>query len=233
MKGPQGRPHAALVRAARALGQGLARVLFRLTVTGHEHIPPRGPVLLASNHTGFLDGPLVFALCARPPRVLTKSELFVGPLGRALTWLDQIPVRRGTPDRAALRAALDSLAAGRAVGVFPEGTRGAGTFQEVNDGLAYLAVRSGAPVVPVAILGTAAAMPRGSRLPTWRSTVRVAFGPPHELTVAGDPFARRTVADAGVQLRRVLSAHLGSVARDHPELVPMNGVPRAPEQEHA
>jgi 1-acyl-sn-glycerol-3-phosphate acyltransferase len=229
----RGRPHASIVGAARALGQVLARVLFRLTVTGGEHVPPHGPVLLASNHTGFLDGPLVFILSPRAPRVLAKSELFVGPLARALTWLDQIPVRRGTADRASLRAALDSLAAGRAVGVFPEGTRGAGRFEEVNDGLAYLAVRSGAPVVPVAILGTAAALPRGRKVPQWRAPVRVAFGAPHELTVVGEPHARRTVADAGEQLRTVLHAHLSAVARDHPELDPTNGVPRAPEQEHA
>jgi 1-acyl-sn-glycerol-3-phosphate acyltransferase len=229
----RGRPHKTIVRGARALGQVLARVVFRLSVTGAEDVPRHGPVLLASNHTGFLDGPLVFLLSPRAPRVLAKSELFVVPLARALTWLDQIPVRRGTADRVALRAALHSLAAGRAVGVFPEGTRGAGTFEEVNDGLAYLAVRSGAPIVPVAILGTAAALPRGRKVPRWRAPVRVAFGAPHELNVDGDPYARRTVADAGEQLRAVLHAHLSAVARDHPELDPTNGVPRAPEQEHA
>lgn len=229
----RGRPHASVVGAARALGHLLARVLFRLTVTGGEHVPTHGPVLLASNHPGFLDGPLIFSLSPRAPRLLAKAELFFGPLTRALTWLDQIPVRRGTADRLALRAALESLAEGRAVGVFPEGTRGAGTFEDLNDGLAYLAVRSGAPVVPIAILGTATALPRGSKLPRWGAPVRVVFGPAYQVRVSGDPYSRRTVADAGEQLRKALHAHVSAVARAHPELVPTNGVPRAPEQEHA
>jgi 1-acyl-sn-glycerol-3-phosphate acyltransferase len=110
-------------------------------VIGGEHVPTAGPVLLAGNHTGFLDGPLVYAFSPRSATFLAKSELFVGPLARPLTWLGQIPVHRGHPDRAALRAGLAVLASGGALGVFPEGTRGSGTLEEVSDGLAYLALR--------------------------------------------------------------------------------------------
>jgi 1-acyl-sn-glycerol-3-phosphate acyltransferase len=115
-----------LVAASRPFGIGLFRSLFRVTVIGGEHVPRRGAVLLAGNHTGFLDGPLVYALSPRSATFLAKSELFVGPLGRALGWLGQIPVHRGHPDRAALRAGLAVLASGGALGVFPEGTRGSG-----------------------------------------------------------------------------------------------------------
>lgn len=197
-----------LVAASRPFGVALFRGVFRLTVLGGEHVPRKGALLLAVNHTGFLDGPLVYALSPRSATFLTKAELFVGPLARALGWLGQIPVHRGTPDRAALRAGLAVLQGGGALGVFPEGTRGAGTMEEVSDGLAYLALRSGAPVVPIAVLGTAQAMPKGSRLPRWRAPVTVVFGEPITLQVEGDPRARRTVRAAAEQLRLVLVAHL-------------------------
>jgi 1-acyl-sn-glycerol-3-phosphate acyltransferase len=197
-----------LVSASRPFGALLFHVLFRLEVRGGEHVPRTGSVLLAGNHTGFLDGPLVYALSPRSATFLAKSELFVGPLSRGLGWLGQIPVQRGHPDRAALRAGLAVLAGGGALAVFPEGTRGAGTLEEVSDGLAYLALRSGAPVVPIAVLGTAEAMPKGQRLPRLRAPVTVAFGPAVQLAVEGDPRARRTVRVAAEQLRLALLAHL-------------------------
>ena len=197
-----------LVTATRPFGRALFRTAFRLRVHGTEHVPREGAVLLAGNHTGFLDGPLVYALAPRPASFLAKSELFVGPLARALGWLGQIPVHRGRPDRTALRTGLDVLAAGGALGVFPEGTRGAGTLEEVSDGLAYLALRSGAPVVPIAVLGPAEALPKGRRLPTWRAPVHVVFGPPVRVVVDGDLRARRTVRSAAEQLRLALVAHL-------------------------
>ncbi len=197
-----------LVAASRPFGLALFHAAFRLTVVGTGRVPRTGAVLLAGNHTGFLDGPLVYAVNPRSATFLAKAELFVGPLGRPLGWLGQIPVHRGTPDRAALRAGLAVLRGGGALGVFPEGTRGAGRLDEVSDGLAYLALRSGAPVVPIAVLGTAQAMPKGRRLPRWRAPVTVVFGEPIVLRVAGDPRARRTVSAAAEQLRLALVAHL-------------------------
>lgn len=211
-----------LVAASRPFGVVLFRCVFRVTVTGSEHVPRTGAVLLAGNHTGFLDGPLVYALSPRSATFLAKSELFVGPLARALGWLGQVPVHRGHPDRAALRAGLAVLRSGGAFGVFPEGTRGTGELEEVSDGLAYLAVRSGAPVVPIAVLGTAQAMPRGSHRPRWRTPVTIAFGAPYRLRVEGDPRARRTVRVAAEELRLVMVAHLQAAraaqsgAPDHP-----------------
>ncbi len=221
-----------LVTASRPFGVTLFRTLFRVEVQGGEHVPRTGPVLLAGNHTGFLDGPLVYALSPRSATFLAKSELFVGPLARALGWLGQIPVHRGHPDRAALRAGLAVLQAGGALGVFPEGTRGSGTLEQVSDGLGYLALRSGAPIVPVAVLGTAAAMPKGSRLPRWRAPVRLVFGPPFALAVEGDPRTRRTVGAAAEQIRLVMVAHLRDAdARATPDQNPdtMTGLPETDE----
>ena len=204
----RGRRRAWLVAGTRVTGSGLARVVLSLRVTGREHVPRRGPVILAGNHAGFLDGPLVYLLSPRPTVLLAKAELFVGPLARALGWLGQVPVHRGRPDRAALKAGLGELERGGALGVFPEGTRGSGQLDEVAHGLAYLALRSGAPVVPVAVLGTAAAWPRGARAPRWRAPVTLAFGAPVTITTPGDPRARRTVSLVAEELRLALVDHL-------------------------
>ena len=201
-----------LVYVTRCWTRLLVRLVFRLTVIGAEHVPSSGPVLLAGNHSGLLDGPLVYAISPRPTSFLTKAELFVGPLARALGWLGQISVHRGQPDRTALKAGLAVLGAGGVLGVFPEGTRGSGALETTTDGLAYLALRSGAQVVPVAVLGTAAALPRGSRRPRWGAPITVAFGRPVTLTMTGDPRARRTVREAAEQLRLALVAHLDAVA---------------------
>jgi 1-acyl-sn-glycerol-3-phosphate acyltransferase len=203
-----------VVRGVRLTGTALSRTLFRLQVRGGHHVPAKGPVLLAGNHSGILDGPLVFFLAPRPAVLLTKSEVFVGIWPRPLGWLGLIPVHRGVADRAALRRGLTELAAGGVVGIFPEGTRGDGTMDQIADGLAYLALRSGAAVVPVAVTGTTAALPKGRVLPRFRAPVTVVFGSPIHLAVDGDPRARRTVRAAAEQLRVALVEHLRTATRE-------------------
>jgi len=199
----------ALVRRTVA---GLLRVVFKIRVIGAEHLPRHGPVLLAGNHTGFLDGPIVFMMLPRPSAFLVKSELYSGPWAKVLAFARQIPVHRGSPDRTALRRALDVLANGGVLGVFPEGTRGEGRLESVQHGIGYLALRAGCPVVPVVCLGTAEALPKGQSLPRFRAPVDVIFGPAFELEVTGDPRARSTIADAAEQVRRHLLAHLDAVS---------------------
>jgi 1-acyl-sn-glycerol-3-phosphate acyltransferase len=205
-----------VAHVCRAVGRALAHALFAVRVSGAEHVPAQGPVLLAGGHTGLLDGPLVFLLAPRRTALLAKSDLFVGPWPRFWGWLQVVPVHRGAPDRAALKAGLAVLRDGGALTVFPEGTRGQGSLESVADGLAYLALRSGAPVVPLALTGTAAALPKGTALPRLRTPVHLVFGPPVTLDVAGDPRARSTVRTAAEQLRLALLAHLGTVAGDPP-----------------
>ena len=200
----------------RRVGTGLARTLLSLRVEGAEHVSGHGPVILAGNHSGILDGPLVYFVSPRPCRLLTKAEVFVGPWARPCGWLGLIPVHRGQADRAALQAGLAELAAGGVLGVFPEGTRGTGAMESVADGVAYLALRSGAPVVPIAVTGTLAALPRGKVVPVLRSPVRVVFGAPVAVEPTGDPRARRTVRDASEQLRLAMVAHLQSTSRTTP-----------------
>ena len=203
-----GSPKPAVISGVRLVGRGLARGILRVRVEGAHHVPARGPVLLAGNHSGILDGPLVFFLSPRPTSLLTKSEVFVGHWARACGWLSLVPVHRGQADRTALKAGLAVLEGGGALGVFPEGTRGTGSFDTVADGLAYLALRSGAPVVPIAVHGTGDALPRGRVLPRFRAPVRVVYGPPLHLDPTGDPRARSTVRAAAEQLRLALVDHL-------------------------
>lgn len=210
----RGRSRPAVTSACRGVGGVLARGLFAVRVSGAEHVPASGPVLLAGGHSGLLDGPLVFLLSPRRTALLAKSEIFVGPLPRVWGWLDVLPVHRGVADRAALKAGQAVLASGGALTVFPEGTRGTGRLEQVSDGLAYLALRTGAPVVPLRLTGTAQALPRGSWRPRLRTPVHLVFGPPVQLPTTGDPRARSTVRAAAEQLRLALVDHLSATPEE-------------------
>ncbi|HMO12281.1 MAG TPA: lysophospholipid acyltransferase family protein, partial [Actinotalea sp.] len=118
-----------------------------------ENLPSTGAVVIAANHVSVIDGPLLHGVVPRDTHLLVKREAFRGVVGAILRGAGQIPVDRVT-GRSALEAALAVLRRGGAVGIFPEGGRGDGAVQSVRAGVAWLAVHGGAPVVPVAILGT-------------------------------------------------------------------------------
>src|SRR5688500_72451 len=94
------RPKPWLNIALGYVGRPVVRLILDRRVRGSEHVPAAGPVLLAGNHRGLVDGPVVAAGLRRPVVFLAKAELFVGPLATLLGWLGQIPVHRGRPDRA-------------------------------------------------------------------------------------------------------------------------------------
>jgi len=198
---------------SRRLLAAVIRLVFRLDIRGLEHLPKTGPVLIAGNHTGFLDGPLVQALLPRPCSFLVKSELYDTGFRRILEFSRQIPVHRGAPDRTALRRALEVLAGGGVLGVFPEGTRGVGTLENVQHGIGYIALRADCPIIPVVCTGTAEALPKGARLPRFRTPISIVFGPTFTLDVPGNPRARSTVAAAAEQIRLRLLDHLETVSR--------------------
>lgn len=195
----------------RRLVAGLLRVLFRIRLFGVEHVPSSGAVLLAGNHTGFLDGPIVFMFVPRPAMFLVKSELYSGPWARVLLFARQIPIHRGTPDRTALNKALSVLAEGGVLGMFPEGTRGEGNLESVQHGVGYLALQAGCPVVPVMCRGTAEALPKGRLLPKFGTRIEIHFGPKFDIEVEGNPRARSTVAAAAEQVRVHLLEHIAAV----------------------
>jgi cytidylate kinase len=193
-------PRSRFYAVMRALAVAIMRAMFRLEASGTEHVPLRGPVLLVSNHSSFLDPPLVGGACPRQLTFLAKAELFAVPgLGRLIHALNARPLRREGADTAALRVALRALEQGGALLVFPEGTRGPeGHLREPKPGAALLAVLSGAPVVPVFVRGSGRAWPRGQRFPR-PAKVRVAFGP-----------ARRFPRPAGADKKE----YYDSVSRD-------------------
>jgi 1-acyl-sn-glycerol-3-phosphate acyltransferase len=169
-----------LYAVLKPIAVALMRLFFRLEVVSPGLMPATGPVLIVSNHVSVLDPPFVGAAAPRPLFFMAKEELFRIPLfGRLIRALNARPVRRDGSDTRALKAALAQLEEGRALLVFPEGTRGeeGQPLREGKAGVGMLAVLSGAPVVPVYVSGTGAALPRGRSVPR-PARVRVTFGPP-------------------------------------------------------
>jgi 1-acyl-sn-glycerol-3-phosphate acyltransferase len=163
----------------KPMAVALMRLLFRVEGRGTEHVPVEGPVLIVANHSSVLDPPLVGGMCPRQLTFLAKAELFRIPgFGGLIRRLGARPLRREGADPSALRTARRVLAEGRALLVFPEGTRGEeGRLREAKPGAALLAVQSGATVVPVYVSGSGRAWPRGRRLPR-PAKVMVTFGAP-------------------------------------------------------
>lgn len=198
----------------RRIGVGLMYGLWRPRVLGAWKVPATGPLIFAVNHSHNVDGPMVMGVAPRPVHFLIKKEAFVGPLGSFLTGIGQVPVDRHSADRTAITRALGVLEQGGVLGIFPEGTRGEGDFAALRAGLAYFAVRSGAPVVPVAVLGSSERRGRLIRgLPPLRSRVDVVFGDPFE---AGDGSGRRTrraLDEATGHIQKQLADHLENARR--------------------
>lgn len=164
-------------RWSRWIGRFLARVVWNTTVTGASKVPTTGPVLMAANHTGILDGPLLHGVAPRPSHVLVKEEMFWGPIGWILHAAGQIPVDR-EGGRTALTEALGVLKRGGLVGVFPEGNRGRGDATSARAGIAWLALNGHAPVVPVAVLGTRRTGESVNKIPGLRRRLAIEFGEP-------------------------------------------------------
>jgi 1-acyl-sn-glycerol-3-phosphate acyltransferase len=168
-----------LYQALKLTIAALGRVWFRLSVVGAEWVPREGPLLLASNHLSVLDPAMIGAVIPRELDYMAKTELFHIPgFGALIRRLNAHPVDRTGSDSAALRLALRLLGDGRAVLVFPEGTRGTeGQLRPARAGAGMLAALSGAPVVPVYIQGSGRALPRGAVLPR-PGRVTVTLGAP-------------------------------------------------------
>ncbi|MHA6483868.1 lysophospholipid acyltransferase family protein [Paenibacillus sp. strain BS8-2] len=128
------------------------RLLFRLEAKGLHHIPAEGPVILASNHISNLDPPTIGVLVPRKVNFMAKEELFKVPvLGPLITAFGAFPVKRGGVSKEAIKSAITLLKAGNVLGIFPEGSRK--TPGAAKKGAAMIAVRSGATIIPVAIVG--------------------------------------------------------------------------------
>lgn len=203
---PKELPERMLVRLRRYAVRWLDRN-WKIRMHGEGNVPSQGPVILASNHIGWLDGPVLFLKSRRPAHALVKRELFVGKTGRFLHTAAQIPVNRVGTDVGALRTAAEALLAGHVVIVYPEGKRGAGEFTAIKGGVAWLALVSGAPVVPVAIFGTRPAGAAKDARPEKGGEIDVVFGKP--IAFDKTPWPRTTAEIAATTDK--IAEHL----RDH------------------
>jgi 1-acyl-sn-glycerol-3-phosphate acyltransferase len=174
----------------------LFKLYFSLRRAGSEQVPANGPVIVAGNHASYLDPAVLGSAFPRPIHFLINARVW---RATGMNWfyrgMRSIPVDRdGRPTRDAIQAALHRLGQGRVVGIFPEGGRnGAGGVEEALAGVALLARKSGALVVPAGLAGTADAMPIGKALPE-PVPIRVHFGEPLrvEPPAGRGPAARRS-----------------------------------------
>jgi 1-acyl-sn-glycerol-3-phosphate acyltransferase len=154
----------------------LFALLGGLTVRGLENLPVRGPVILAPNHVGLLDPWIMCAASPNPLRSMAAEYLYRVPLlGAYLYGMGAFPLKQGVPDAEAMGTARRLLAQGATLMVFPEGGCSRdGLPRPWQPGVAVLALRSGAPVVPVVIEGSRRMLPLGRWLPRW-SPLTVTF----------------------------------------------------------
>ena len=195
-----------LYAVLKPIAVALMRLLFRVEGYGQEHVPAEGPVLIVANHSSILDPPLVGGMCPRQLTFLAKAELFRIPgFGGLIRRLGAQPLRREGADPSALRTAQRVLAEGKALLVFPEGTRGdEGDLREPKAGAALLAVQSGATVVPAYVRGSGRAWPRGRRLPRPVKVV-VTFGAPLRFPRATGPDRKAQYEAASRQMMAAIA----------------------------
>ena len=176
-------PTSPLYRFGRMMLRPWADLWFDLKVYGLEHIPPRGGVLVSSNHQSYLD-PIVLGVKVtnRPYSFLAKSELFENPFfGWLIRSLNAFPVRQGEGDVGAVKETIRRLQEGHALIVYPEGTRSpTAEIEPLQAGIGLIIRRAGVPVVPAVIDGSFGAWPRGHKV--FRPhPVRVMYGPAMDL----------------------------------------------------
>jgi 1-acyl-sn-glycerol-3-phosphate acyltransferase len=211
---------------ARSVLAPAARAVFRPVVEGREHVPDAGPVILAANHLSVVDSFVIPLVAPRPVAFLAKAEYFRQPgirgwlVRTGLSAVDALPVPRGEHRAAqqALALALRVLEEGRVFGIHPEGSRARdGRLYRGRTGVAWLALASSAPVVPVGLIGTGQMQPVGARLPRpVRITVR--FGEPMRFAAPTGPVgaARRAITDEIMAAIQRLSGQ--ELADDYNEL---------------
>ncbi|MCT9821585.1 1-acyl-sn-glycerol-3-phosphate acyltransferase [Microbacterium sp. W1N] len=196
----------------------LARMIYRPRIEGRNNMPRRGAVILASNHLSFIDSFVIPMFAPRPVYFLAKSSYFegkgfVGWVSRNFfTAIGATPVRRG-----AGQAALDALdqqrrilQSGRAVALYPEGTRSLdGRLYKGRTGVAFLALETGAKVVPVGLIGTNEAMPVSAKWPRFSPRVTIRYGEPIDLSHHGPASSGRARRQATDEIMAAIHALSG------------------------
>lgn len=187
----------------------LFKAFLRVDVSGHDNVPPAGPLIVVVNHISFLDPPLAGAYFPRDLRMMAKMELFETPIvGRIVSGYGAFPIRRGEGDAGALKYSLRTLREDGALFLAPEGTRSqTNQLQRGKEGVALLAVRTGAPIVPVGIAGQEQWLAKLRRFR--RAHVQISIGEPFLLE---SPVAR----PARLMLTEMTDAIMQRLARELP-----------------
>jgi len=200
----------------------VARMIFalicRLEIKGREKVPMEGPVIIAANHLSWLDPPAIGLALPRPISYIARANLFDNPfLGWLLRHLYVIPVERGSGDLAAVKAAIRTLRAGMAFGIFPEGTRSRnGKLQPFKTGTAAIAIRTGAPVLPVAVIGSDKIWPPGGKIHLG-GRLKIVFGNPIDLSDYAGKLDKAHLEEATRKIESAIAALLP------PEYLPEEG----------
>ena len=216
------KPGLLFYRVVRAILAGFARVFWRLDVRGRENLPSEGSFVLAPVHRSNIDFLLASTLTKRRMRFMGKDSLWkYAWLGKIWTALGAYPVRRGTADREALRQTVDAIKTGEPAVIFPEGTRRSGpVVEELFEGAAYVAAKTGVPIVPVGIGGSEAAMPKGSKL----------LRPVKIVVTVGEPIDVRLTAEGRVPrsaIRETTERLRGEIQRLYDEAQELAGAPKS------
>lgn len=175
----------------------------RIRLRGRYNVPTHGPFLLAANHLAWTDIPLIPLLLPGKVVYMAKEEYFSSRIAWLVRFLGAFPVKRGEGDRQALRAAEEQLKKGNVVAIFPEGTRSkTKTMAKGHSGLGMIALRSGVPVVPVAIWGSEKV------LKEFGSHVTISFGEPIVFKPKGAKMTREDIENATDRTMQAIAAML-------------------------
>jgi 1-acyl-sn-glycerol-3-phosphate acyltransferase len=201
---------------ARAVLAGFCRTFWRAKVIGRENVPTDRAFVLSPSHRSYVDTMICACMTTRRLRFMGKDSLWkYGWSGRLVSSLGAFPVRRWTTDREALRRCEEIIVAGEPVVIYPEGTRKEGPIiQPLRDGAAFVAARTGVPIVPVGIGGSEWAMPKGARF-LHPVKVAVIIGHPIEPPprTAGARVSRRAVAEITESLHTELQRLFDDASR--------------------
>ncbi|WP_193571299.1 lysophospholipid acyltransferase family protein [Diaminobutyricibacter tongyongensis] len=213
----------------------IARLVYRPTVIGRKNVPRKGPVILASNHLSFIDSVAIPLMAPRRVQFLAKSHYFTGTgvkgaLSRTFfTAIGAVGVERGAGQAAqeALEQSKRILDTGAAFALYPEGTRSLdGRLYKGRTGIAWLALTTGAPVVPVGLIGTNELQPVGTKVPRVRP-ITVTFGKPIDLSHYGSPDSGRARRQATDEVMAAIHALTGQeLANKYNEAPPATTVER-------
>ncbi|GCE18063.1 lysophospholipid acyltransferase family protein [Dictyobacter kobayashii] len=180
-----------LYEMIRFLAKAVFFLAARVHLRGRYNVPKKGPYIIAANHLSWTDIPLVPAYIPGKVVYMAKEESFYSKVGWLVRFLGAFPVKRGEGDRQAIRAAQEQLKQKKVFIIFPEGTRSKNhALGKAHAGLGMIALRSGVPVIPVAIWGSENALKK------FGAHVTISYGEPILLKPKGNKITREDIADA-------------------------------------